>query len=685
MFFDLLSTARKKEAAIRELPPIPDTLWRPPTYFPNLSSAQVIGYDTETKELDFDNGPGWGRGAGHIIGVSVAAIGASGEFGKWYFPVRHEVERHDNLNPAHVFGWLKDVLETTPSIPKVGANLIYDNGWLATENIRPVGQLFDVQFAEALIDEQGQTALDFLGFKYCRRGKLTDKLKEWITAAYRPRPDSWRGELWRTPPRLVGPYAEDDADLPIQILPKQWAIMEQEQTLALFHRECNSIPMIVKMREPGITVDIGRAEQLRDTIEKETVELYAKLSYKGGVPIDNVGQKTKLTQIFDNAGIKYPKTPTGQPSFRKEWLNSLGETDDDATETIGSLINKIREREKLRDTFIDSYILSRARYQSGGSNGFATIYCSFHPLRGDDGGTKTGRYSSSHPNLQNIPARTKLGKQVREAFVPDQGHCGWHKKDHSQIEYRMLANYAVGPRSEEIRYRYQTNPATDYHHDTMVDVAALRHMDLNAMSKTEVELFRKPIKNVNFGLIFGQSERSLAYKAGWSEQEAKDFFASYHAGRPFVKATMDSIQSEVQALGYITTVNNRRTRFDQWEPLRNFDKIKAMPYDMAMRKFGSAIRRAYAYRGVNYRFQGSAADVLKEGMLQCYEQGVYDFIGFPKLQVHDELDWSKIAHTKAQDDAYAYAAHVMETCMGDKLRVPLKVDSSEGKSWGQCE
>lgn len=680
MFFDLLSTPLKRDVSVRELPPIPDTNWQPPQYFPNLTNAKVIAIDTETKELDFANGPGWGRNKGHIIGVSVAAISSANDYGKWYFPVRHEVERQDNLSPDHVFGWLKHTLETTPQIPKVGANLLYDLGWLTTENIHPVGQLYDVQFAEALIDEQGLTALDALGWKYCGRGKQADACKDWIMHAYRPKPTEWRGELWRTPPRLVGPYAEDDADLPLAILPRQWAIMEQENTLQLFHRECASIPMLIKMRLPGITIDLDKTEQFRAKLVTEIDELYAKLSHKAGVTIDNVTAPTQISKAFDAVNIAYPRTATGKPSFRKEWLTSLGDTDDDATETVGSMINKIREREKLRDTFIDSYILDRA---FNSDNGKALIYCSFHPLRGDDGGTKTGRYSSSHPNLQNIPARSKLGKLIREAFVPDYGHAGWHKKDHSQIEYRLFAHYAVGPRSDEIRHRYCTNPATDYHNDTMADVAAVRRIDLAAMGELERELFRKPIKNVNFGLLYGQTEKSLAYKAGWSEQETKDFFTGYHAGRPFVRTTMAAIQSEVQAFGYITTINNRRTRFNRWEALEYSERDGVYPLDVAMRKFGSAIRRAYAYRGVNYRFQGSAADVLKEGMLQCYEQGVYDFIGFPKLQVHDELDWSKIAHTKAQDDAFAYATHVMENAV--KLRVPLKVDSSEGKSWGACK
>ena len=683
MFFDLLNTPLKRAVSLREMPPVPVTNWQPPQYFPNLDNAQVISYDTETKELDFDNGPGWGRNAGHIIGVSVAATASDGTHGKWYFPVRHEVEREHNLDARNVFGWLKHTLEQTPHVPKVGANLLYDNGWLTTENIYPVGPQYDVQFAEAMIDEQSLVGLDNIGRKYVQQGKQSTVLEDWITAAYRPLKGKWKSDLWRTPPRLVGPYAEDDADLPMRILPAQWAIMQREGTLPLYLRECLSIPMLIKMRLQGITVDIGMTEQLREEIAADITDLYSKLSYKSGIKIDNVTSPKQLVTLFDHVGMAYPKTAAGNPSFKKEWLKTLGDTDDDATDTIFAMINKIREREKLRDTFIDSYILSRATSAVGGSNGRSLIYCSFHPLRGEGGGTKTGRYSSSHPNLQNIPARTKLGKRVREAFVCDDGHVGWHKKDHSQIEYRLFAHYAVGPRSDEMRHRYQNDPSTDYHNDTMIDVAAMRQLNLAAMSEIERDLFRKPIKNVNFGLLYGQMEKSLAFKAGWSKEEADAFFGAYHAGRPFVKSTMEAIQAEVQQYGYITTIQGRRTRFNQWQT-KAFDETRTIyTHDVAVSLFGSAIKRAYAYRAINYRFQGSAADVLKEGMLQCYEQGVYDVIGYPKLQVHDELDWSKIAHTKEQNEAFAYATHVMENAI--KCRVPLKVDSSEGINWGACK
>lgn len=688
-FFDLAGSERKRDTFIRELPPYNDTGWRAPTYFPELRDAKCIGVDTETKETDFDHGPGWARNEGHIIGVSVAAISRNGQRGKWYFPVRHEVERHDNLSPDAVFSWLRLQLDT-PHIPKVVANGIYDYGWLSTENIYPKGPIYDVQFAEALIDEDALTALEALGHKYLNRGKMTDACTDWIFKAYpKSNKQNWRGYLWRTPPRLAGPYAEDDADMPLDIIERQWSIMEAENTLDLFNMECSQIPLLVRMRMQGVPVDIPYFEQLRYDISKETVNLYSALSHKVGGRIDNVTAPTQLAKAFDAAGIAYPRTPTGKPSFKKEWLKLLSDDEIADPTGIGKIINDIREREKLCSTFIDSYILGRASVDRG-SNGLGRIFCSFHPLRGDDGGAKTGRFSSSDPNLQNIPARTLLGKKIRKGFVCEAGHVGTHKKDYSQIEYRLFAHFAVGARADEMRLRYLNDPKTDYHKDTQLDVAAMLGIDLDAMTEVERDLNRKPIKNVNFGLLYGQTEKSLAYKAGWQAAQAQQFFTGYHAARPFVKTTMDAIQSEVQAFGHVATILGRRTRFDKWEPTRFEDRVTrpdgsrmTFSHDEAVRRFGMRIKRAFAYRGVNYKFQGSAADIFKKSMVRLYQEGVYDYIGYPKLLVHDEKVWSKTDDSAAMNEAFRYAEHVMESTV--QCRVPLKVDSSEGLTWGDCK
>jgi DNA polymerase-1 len=147
------------------------------------------------------------------------------------------------------------------------------------------------------------------------------------------------------------------------------------------------------------------------------------------------------------------------------------------------------------------------------------LYPQFHPLKGDENGTVVGRFASSDPNLQNIPTRTKLGKKVRQCFVPEQGQ--WVKFDYSQLHYRILANFAVDKgdgSANALRKRYCDNPATDYHLDVYHNVAPL--VGWSTTDEEEIKDKRRPIKNINFGLLYGQGEKSLAYKAGFTGKVA---------------------------------------------------------------------------------------------------------------------------------------------------------------------
>lgn len=668
MFFDDIPLVTRKEARLRT-PPIPFTDWRPPTDFPDLSHAKVISFDTETRELDFDHGPGWARGKGYIVGASIAARFNDSRQYCAYVPLRHEIERDWNCDIERSIRWLKDCLET-PRIPKVGANLLYDIGWLAEEGITVAGDLYDVQFAEALLDETAPTALEALGRKYVGEGKDSSSLYEWLSQAYGGAANGLqRANIYRAPPRLVGPYAESDAALPLVILERQRPLLEAEGLTDLFHMECAAIPMLVKMRQAGVRVDVQKAEELHHELGNDISRLYNELRHACGVHIDSVSAAAQVARVFDAVGVSYLRTAEGAPSFRKEWLSAH-------SHPVAAKINEIREYEKIRGTFIESYILNN--HNSG------RLHCQFHPLRSDDGGAKTGRYSSSNPNLQNIPTRTELGKRVRTLFIPDDGHMCWEKNDHSQIEYRMLAHFAVGPGADELRETYRRDPRTDYHDRVFQKFCAQVGLDYAHMPKEEKAARRKPLKNINFGLIYGQSQPSLAYKAGMSKKDADEFFETYHESAPYIKPTMKAIAAEVQERGYIQTILGRRVRFDLWEPFRHEKGVKPLPYKAALAAYGSNIKRAGDYKGTNYTFQGSAADVMKAGMLRAYCEGVFEVIGFPKMQVHDELDFSVIADNNLQKSAYSHLRYCLENAI-PTVRVPLFVDSERGANWGECK
>jgi DNA polymerase-1 len=653
----------KKKVQLAVLPAIPETGWRAPTSFPNIGHAAVLAIDTETKELDFDtHGPGWARGRGHIVGFSVAVRDhANANEQAWYFPLRHEVEPEHNIDPTAAFAWLR-WLAALP-MPKVFANALYDIGWLGEEGIAVNGPLHDVQFAEALIDEKGFTNLDYLAGKYGKGAKATNTLYQWLWDAYgggkgSPGPTQ-RANLYRAPPRLVGPYGEADAALPLSILDAQAPIMHAEGTFDLYRMECGLVPLLVEMRRQGVAVDVDRAEQLAEELSQSIVAKENDLMQQVGFRA-NVSAPTDVKRLMEWAGVDYPRTAEGNPSFRKEWLAGL-------EHPVGDWINEIRGLYKVRDTFVKGYILE--------GNVKGRIHCQFHPLRGDEGGASTGRFASSGPNLQNIPVRTAEGKKVREIFVPFAGHVGWRKYDYSQIEYRMLAHNAVnepgGNSADVLRETYNADPTTDYHDVVQANVKRL----------TDITIERRPIKNINFGLLYGQTEKALAFKAGFTPAQAKEIFAAYHRGAPYAKATMAAIASEVQTFGYVRTILNRRTRFDLWEPAGYGQKGFGLPYRQALGEYGYQIQRAYAYRGVNYKLQGSAADIIKAAMLRAYQSGVFDVIGYPLLQVHDELDFSKRDESPQTIEAFDYLAYVLEN--STPCRVPIKVDFDDGANWGK--
>lgn len=677
---------KKRHARLRELPPIPDLGWRPPQYFPNLSDASIISFDVETKETDFDNGPGWARNKGHIVGLSVGAEDRRGNRGAWYFPVRHEVCPEQNFDSRAVFAWAKEVLEFTPHIPKVGANLTYDIGWLTEENIFVTGELNDVQFAEALIDNEARVALEILSHKYLGYGKDSGGMYEWLRQAYPNTPETKRrGDIYRAPPQLAGFYAESDAHNPIDILRHQAPILVNEALEYVYRLECDIIPLMVRMRRQGIRVDVPWAAQLYEELTTETRTLYDALQRKYGFAPDSMDSR-QLGPFLERLGIDVPRTEAGALSVTKQWLADLNHE-------VGNELNDIREHEKICGTFLKGYILEK------NINGI--LHPQFHQMKGDENGTLVGRFASSDPNLQNIPSRTKLGKKVRTCFVPFEGHSHYQKNDFSQIHYRILAHYGVGPGSDELRNAYITNPKMDYHDQVYFNVCPLMGWD---QTDDELRDFRRrPVKNVNFGLLYGQSQPSLAAKTAMyfgGSFDTDGFFKAYFEGAPYVKPTMKHIGEEVQKYGYVTTILGRRIRFNMWEPAGYGRRGEPLPYEQALRTYGSPLRRAFEYRGVNYKFQGSEPDIMKEGMRQCLKSGVYDFTGVPLLTVHDETGHSviegetyegkdkkgnpitKYRASKAQQEAYDFIRYTMEHSV--KLRVPLRVDTDTGINWGVC-
>ncbi len=623
----------------RPLPAIPDTGWflpEGPDAFPDLSGQGMIAVDVETHDPDLlARGPGAYRD-GYIAGIS---IGTEAGF-RQYYPVAHQTG--PNLPKNTVFKWVEKQLRLP--VPKVGANLLYDLEFLQAAGIDPIGPFWDVQVAEPLLDENRLSyALEVLSKEWLGEGKESNTMLQWLEDAFGPK--GVRNNIWRAPATVVGPYAESDVDRPLRIFKKQRVQLEAQGLWKLFELESNLIPMLLAMRKRGVPVDVANTEKtvdvLRHSFEAQLDEIKRQSSIR-----PDVWSAESLASVFDKLDVTYPRTKqTDRPSFTKKWLQSH-------RSPIAQTISEARRLDKFIGTFLEGYILR------GHVNG--RIHAQFNPLRGEEGGAVTGRFSSSHPNLQNIPKATDKSNVVRSLFLPEEGHMWW-KLDWSQIEYRLMVHFAgvLNLRgADETIARYQNDAATDYHQAVA---------DMIGGSRDDA-------KSINFGIAYGLGVDNLCYALGVSREEGMEILDNYHRKAPFMKKLSEHAKKRAESNGEVVTLLGRRRRFEMWEKGSKMMRSKE-PLPGA--------KRAFTYAALNAGIQGSAADIMKKAMLDIWESGVCDVIGAPHLTVHDELDGSVDAHSSLHMEAYEHVKHIMENCV--TLKVPLLAEGGLGLNWGSIQ
>lgn len=654
---------------VRPLPPIPDTGWTPPNEFPDLSAANMLSFDVETKDqgLAEGNGPGVRRDDSFICGLSVGTDDGY----RAYFPMRHL--HGGNLDPDMVLRWAADTLGN-PKQTKIGMNLMYDLDWLAEEGVEVKADRFiDIGVAEPLIDEnQYSFSMENMAQKYLGEGKVAEAMYEWTARAYggAATRKAQAGNIWRAPVELAGPYGESDADLPFRIYAKQRPILEQQELIPVFDMESDLIPVLLMMRRHGVRINTERAAEVGVIMEQRTVEFQAQLDTFVGFHC-NVWSNADVAQAFDKFSLPYPKTPNGGPSFVKDWLEHN-------PEPLAQMILDVRKWSKAKATFIDGHIMGHLVGDR--------LHSEFHQLKTDDNGAVSGRLSSSNPNLQNLPSRDEeLAALVRSLFIPDEGYQ-WMRYDWSQIEYRFLAHYARGPSGTDVRDAYLNDPTTDFHERAYYQI----------LEKTGNDLGRKAVKAINFGLTYGMGKPKITRTLGLTQAAGYEFFESYHNSVPFVKATFEYAAQIAANRGYVKTIMGRRRRFHLWEPAKYYsdsDKYKlinsgAVPEDYfklvrtqeeAVEKWGPKVKRAGTHKSLNAVMQGGAAELMKKSMVDQYKAGVYSVIGPPLLTVHDELGLNG-NKSKASREAHREAKHIMETSI--KLKVPIMVDVEVGPNWG---
>jgi len=610
------------------------TEWDCPENFPDLSDAKYIAIDLETKDPDLKSkGSGAIQGHGEIVGFAVAVDGWSG-----YYPIAHE--GGGNMDKRIVLEWFKKVCAT--DAVKIFHNAMYDVCWIRAYGIPINGHIIDTMVMASLIDENRLWyTLNSISFDYLREVKDEKALKE---AA-----ESWgidpKKELYKLPAMYVGNYAEKDAELTLELFKVLSREITKQNLTNIFDLETQLFPCLIDMKFKGVRVDIERAHKLKQQLNKQEEELLLTVKKETGIDVQ-IWAARSIAKVFDKLSLTYATTEkTGSPSFTKNFLSTH-------SNPVVKSIAKAREINKAHTTFIDTILKHQYR---------GRIHADINPIRSDQGGTVTGRFSYSNPNLQQIPARNKdLGPMIRSLFIPEENHK-WGCFDYSQQEPRLVVHYAAT--TEPIRFDTSVSSIVNKFKDDTVDF----HQTVADMAN----ISRTQAKTINLGLFYGMGKAKLQAELGLNtKEEAEELFNTYHTNVPFVRDLMNYTSKTAQTSGSIGTLLGRRCRFNKWEP-NQFGMHKPMDFEEADRTYGkNRIRRAFTYKALNKLIQGSAADMTKKAMVDLYREGV-----IPHIQIHDELDISV-----ESDDAAKKIIDIMENAVS--LEVPNKVDYESGKTWG---
>mgnify|MGYP001485823350 FL=1 len=643
---------------------MPTTEWVQPTEFPDLRKAEEIAIDLETRDPELKKlGSGAIKGSGEVVGIAVAVDGY-----KAYFPIAHG--EGPNMDRKKVLDWFTDVCESPAT--KIFHNAMYDVCWIRNLGIKINGLIIDTMIAASIIDENRfQYSLNSLSWVYLKQGKN----EALLTKAAKERGLDPKAEMWKLPASEVGGYAEKDAELTLLLWHHLKKIIIEDDLQDIFNLETDLFPCLVDMRHLGVRVDIEKASQLKIALAAKEENLLQQIKIETGVDTQ-IWAAASIAKVFEKLNLPYTRTEkTDSPSFTKNFITNHDNP-------VVNMIAEARKINKVRTTFIDTIL----KHEHKGR-----IHADINQIRSDDGGTVTGRFSYSNPNLQQIPARDpETGPLLRSLFIPEEG-CKWGTFDYSQQEPRLVAHYALKfslPSVNAIADSYETDPSTDFHKI----VAEMAHIP------------RSQAKTINLGLFYGMGKAKLQAELGVDKDHAEELFSQYHAKAPFVKQLMNKVMTAGQSKGQIKTLLGRRCRFPKYEPvLRGADwgtyvppedhermlelqemgpHIKDFEGNVVKDKDGkpkrnywhqNSTRRAFTYKALNKLIQGSAADMTKKAMVDLYKEGLIGHI-----QIHDELDFSIESESQAKK-----IKDIMENAVD--LEVPNKVDYESGPNWGEIK
>lgn len=608
-------------------------LWTTPTFLPDLRGP--IAIDLETKDPGIkDRGPGWAfQNDGDVAGVAIACETFTG-----YIPFGHLGGGNSPIDRANIIGWMNEQFGRYDQ-PKVFANATYDVGWLRRIGVNVIGPMHDVQIQAPLLNEHRFSfSLDEIAKDYLGVGKDEAEMQDWYEKNMMKKGDGGlKANMWRMPANVVAKYAIQDAAVTLDLWKHLMPKIEEEDLSSVYELECDLIPLLVEMRWRGFRVDVAKAEQVGRDLEEEEKSCLAELKHITGVDVSLTKASSQIPAL-ETTGVKLnQRTATGKIQLTKEILAGLEKEGN----KVAELILKGKQLNKARSTFIQNFIIDL--HENG------RVHGTFNALRSDEGGTVSGRFSASTPNLQQLPKRGAIvGNRIRDLFLPEEGEY-LAAIDFSAQEPRLTAEFAyrAGVRGgARVAEQYRNDPNTDYH-SFVANLCGIP---------------RSRAKIINLALAYGAGGAKLCNSLGLptkfverygrrievAGEEGQKIIDAYHEGAPFIKALMDECSKVAQNRGYIRTIHGRRCRFP----------------------VGQDGKRWFLHTALNRLIQGSASDQNKLAMRNMWREGIV-----PLATVHDENIFSVPTL-----DGYKRPQYLMETAIDSY--VPFLADPKIGLTWG---
>lgn len=573
-----------------------------------LLTSKILSLDTETTGTE--------PMEAELVGMSFSIA----ENEAFYVPVPSE--RSEALKIVNEF---RPVFENEKSL-KVGQNIKYDMIVLQNYGVEVKGALFDTMIAHYVLQPELRHGMDYLAEIYLHYQTIP------IDELIGPKGKNQKN-MRDLAPEEVYRYACEDADVTLKLKKVLEKELKENDAEALFYEiEMPLVPVLVAIERNGVLLDTEalKASSAHFSAQLENIE---KEIYALAGETFNIASPKQVGEVlFDKLKIveKAKKTKTGQYVTSEEVLESLRHK-----HPVVEKILEHRGLKKLLGTYIDA-LPQLINPRTG------RVHTSFNQTV-----TATGRLSSSNPNLQNIPIRDENGKEIRKAFIPDEG-CLFFSADYSQIELRIMAHLSE---DQNMIDAFRSN------HDIHAATAAKIYK--KEIEEVDADMRRKA-KTANFGIIYGISVFGLAERMNVDRKEAKELIEGYFETYPEVKAYMDKSVKVAQEKGYVETIFHRK-RF--------------LP-DINSR---NAVVRGYAERNaINAPIQGSAADIIKVAMIRIHQRFLKEGIQAKMiLQVHDELNFSVPLNEKEKVEKIV----IEEMERAYPMQVPLKADCGWGKNW----